>query len=59
MEEGFHGRIGLHSLPSAELFYRDVIEMEDCGPDAAYQNLRYFEMTAERARDFLGDEEDR
>lgn len=59
LEEGFRGRIGLHSLPSAELFYRDVIQMDDFGPDAAYQNLRYFEMTAERARDFLGYEEDR
>lgn len=51
-EEGFKGRIGLHSLPQADDFYRRC-GMTDLGPDPAYQNLRYFEMTAEQARAFL------
>ncbi|MCU0731656.1 MAG: GNAT family N-acetyltransferase [Hyphomonas sp.] len=54
-DEGFKGRIGLHSLPQADAFY-SKIGMTDLGQDAAYQNLRYFEMTAERARAFLEEE---
>lgn len=57
VDEGFHGRIGLHSLPQADDFYRDKCKMDDLGPDAKYQNLRYFEMTAERAGAFLAKEE--
>lgn len=53
-EEGFHGRIGLHSLPQANGFYRDRCGMTDLGPDASYQNLRYFEMTPDQATAFLG-----
>lgn len=51
-DEGFKGRLGLHSLPQADAFYRKI-GMTDLGPDSAYQNLRYFEMTAEQARAFL------
>ena len=51
-EEGFRGRLGLHSLPQADAFYRKI-GMTDLGQDSAYQNLRYFEMTAEQARAFL------
>jgi hypothetical protein len=54
-EEGFKGRIGLHSLPQADDFYRRC-GMTDLGSDPAYQNLRYFEMTAEQARAFIGEE---
>jgi GNAT superfamily N-acetyltransferase len=54
-EEGFKGRIGLHSLPQADDFYRRR-GMTDLGQDKAYQNLRYFEMTAEQARAFLEEE---
>ncbi len=54
-EEGFKGRIGLHSLPQADAFYRKI-GMADLGQDTAYQNLRYFEMTAERAQAFLEQE---
>jgi len=54
-DEGFKGRIGLHSLPQADDFYRRC-GMTDLGPDRACQNLRYFEMTAERARAFLEEE---
>ena len=52
-EQGFKGRIGLHSLPQADEFYRDRCKMSDLGPDAACQGLRYFEMTAEQAEAFL------
>ena len=54
-EEGFKGRIGLHSLPQADAFYAKI-GMIDLGPDVAYQSLRYFEMIAERARALLEEE---
>jgi hypothetical protein len=54
-EEGFKGRIGLHSLPQADEFYR-LRGMTDLGTDQTNQNLRYFEMTAEQARAFLEEE---
>lgn len=57
-EEGFKGRLGLHSLPQADAFYRKI-GMTDLGQDPAYQNLRYFEMTVEQARAFLEGEQDR
>lgn len=55
MEEGNHGRIGLHSLPQADTFYGRVCAMTDLGPDASYPgyHLRYFEMTEGQARSFL------
>jgi hypothetical protein len=53
LEEGFKGRVGLHSLPQADGFYRERCGMTDLGPDAEYQNLRYFEMTPEQAAGFL------
>ena len=51
--EGFRGRIGLHSLPQANDFYANKVGMTDLGQDAAYQNLRYFEMTPEQAEAFI------
>ena len=42
---GFAGRVGLHSLPQAESFYRDRIGCIDLGTDPRYHNLRYFEIT--------------
>jgi len=51
--EGFKGRIGLHSLPQANDFYANKVGMTDLGRDAAYQNLRYFEMTPEQAEAFI------
>lgn len=51
-EEGFQGRIGLHSLPKAEGFYLEHCGMTDLGPDASKQSLRYFEMTAAQALEF-------
>jgi hypothetical protein len=49
IEEEFKGRVGLHSLPQSESWYREVLGMIDLGPDPHYQNLKYFEMTAEQA----------
>lgn len=51
--EGFKGRIGLHSLPQSNDFYANKVGMTDLGQDAAYQNLRYFEMTPEQAEAFI------
>ena len=54
-QEGFKGRIGLHSLPQADAFYHDRCGMTDLGPDPSCQNLRYFEMTPEQALVFLAE----
>lgn len=48
-DSGFEGRIGLHSLPQAEVFYREKIGMTDYGPDANYHKLCYFEFVAKEA----------
>jgi len=58
LQEGFKGRIGLHSLPQADRFYGEKCGMADLGPDPSYQRLRYFEVTPEQARAFLGGEEE-
>ena len=51
---GFHGRIGLHSLPQANGFYANTCGMTDLGADPHYEGgLRYFEMTPEQARAFI------
>lgn len=50
--EEFAGRVGLHSLPQAEDWYRDRCKMTDLGVDAT--TMRYFEMTETQARAFLG-----
>ena len=51
-QSGMHGRIGLHSLPQAETFYRDTCGMTDCGADANEYDLHYFEMTETQADRF-------
>lgn len=56
IEEGFKGRVGLHSLPQADAFYRDRCGMSDLGQDADYQKLRYFEFTPGQAGKFLEEE---
>ena len=53
LDEGFKGRIGLHSLPQADAFYANTCGMSNLGPDPSYQNLSYFEMTAEQAQAFI------
>ncbi|WP_370154132.1 hypothetical protein [Ferrovibrio sp.] len=50
-DEEFKGRIGLHALPQAETFYRDVCGMTDLGIDQT--KMRYFEMTESQAMAFL------
>ena len=53
-DEGYRGRLGLHSLPQSEPFYRNAIGMQDFGPDDGYPGkLRYFEMTANAADHFM------
>lgn len=49
----FGGRIGLHSLPKSADFYRKTLKMTELGPDPRHQNLIYFELTPEQARNFL------
>jgi len=51
VHEEFAGRIGLHALPQAESWYRDVCGMTDLGIDQT--RMRYFEMTEAQARAFL------
>jgi hypothetical protein len=53
LEEGFRGRVGLHSLPQAETFYATNCGMTDLGTDAKKEGLRYFEMTSDQAAAFL------
>ena len=53
LEEGFHGRIGLHALPQAEAFYDGVCGMTALGRDPRKQDLVYFEFSREQARNFL------
>ena len=52
-EEGFSGRVGLHSLPQSRPFYTGACEMQALGPDASYSSLEYFELTAAKAADLL------
>jgi hypothetical protein len=58
---GYKGRVGLHSLPRAEGFYRRL-SLRDLGEDLQCQNLRYFELTKEHAAvayaHFAGTDED-
>jgi hypothetical protein len=49
LNEGFHGRLGLLSLPQSEGFYRGC-GMTDLGPSP---RLNYFEMTRTQATSFL------
>lgn len=52
-DEGFKGRIGLHSLPGARKFYEEKCGMTVIGPDPQKQNLTYYEFTGEQADAFL------
>jgi len=53
IDEGYEGRIGLHSLHESETFYRQAFRMQDLGPDTDHQGLRYFEMTEDVAKELL------
>jgi hypothetical protein len=52
INEGFHGRVGLLSLPQAEEFYE-----EKCGmvrvPNAGQHGMAWFEFSRKRAAEFL------
>ena len=51
-DEGFAGRIALHSLPQSQPFYRRY--MNDLGIDSNHaEQLCYFEMTEQQAKDFV------
>jgi hypothetical protein len=52
-EYGFAGRIGLHSLPLAEPFYRDKCQFSEVGPDAAENGLVHFEYSEQQATTHL------
>jgi len=52
ISEGMDGRIGLHSLPQAEDFYRNTCKMKDFGIDED-KRMRYFEMTQEQAAEWI------
>ena len=51
-DNGFRGRVGLHSLPQAESFYYSC-GMTDLDIDPAVENLHYFEMTPVQSQAFL------
>lgn len=52
LDEGFRGRIGLHSLPQSEAYYGRT-GLRSLGPDLSKQGLMYFEMAPQQASDFL------
>ena len=54
LDEGFQGRLGLHSLPQSESFYRDRCGMQGGTQDPHYENLPYYEMTRDGAKRFIG-----
>jgi hypothetical protein len=51
-EEGFEGRVGLHSLPQAETFY-EKCKMTRVGIDPRYYDLIYFEYAGQHGLDWL------
>ena len=54
VDQDFKGRVGLHSLPQSESWYRDICGMTDLGPDQDYQGeLCYFEMTEAQAHTYI------
>jgi hypothetical protein len=53
LSRGLNGRIGLHSLPLAEPFYRDKCRFTEFGPDANEDQLVYFEYSERQAMSHL------
>ena len=47
IDEGFAGRVGLHTLPQSAGFYANACEMASLGIDS--NNLEYLELTAAKA----------
>lgn len=52
IDSGFHGRLGLHSLPQSESWYRDIARFTDLGFDDQ-KSMHYFEITQDQAKAFL------
>jgi hypothetical protein len=52
-DEQLDGRIGLHSLPDAQTYYRDAIGMTDLGADIHHKGLQYFELSSAQASKFF------
>lgn len=52
-DEGFDGRLGLHSLPQASAWYAQKCGMTDLGIDPNKKPLQYFEITTDQANAFL------
>lgn len=52
MDYGFKGRIGLNALPRSESFY-ERLNFEFLTRDADKQNLKYYELSADHASEFL------
>ena len=57
IESGFGGRLGLHSLPQSESWYRDEAGFTDLGFDAP-KRMHYFEVTPDEAKAFLEDNQE-
>lgn len=53
LDSGFEGRVGLHSLPQAEAFYKSRCQMTELGQDGQYFDLTYFEFTGQQAIEWL------
>ena len=53
VQQGFFGRVGLHTLPQSRPFYTGACEMQALGRDPSYGNLEYFELTAANAADLV------
>lgn len=51
-EQGFKGRVGLHSLPQSISFY-EKCGFVNMGPDSTYHFLPYFELMTNKANEFL------
>jgi hypothetical protein len=51
----FNGRLGLHSLPQSQSWYRDVAKFTDWGYDDD-KRMQYFEVTEAQAAAFLADD---
>ncbi len=52
-EEGFKGRVALHSLPGSERFYLDVCGMTAFERDPSKHDLLWCEFTSEQAKQFI------
>ena len=50
---GYDGRVGLHALEQSEDYYARACQMSTLGPDREYNDLWYFEWTADAAGRFV------